>query len=200
MTTLPMHREFAETVDGPEQNERLTYRAAVPLTLLLAAEGVTLLFMHQLLRVHMFIGILLIPPVLLKLGSTGYRFARYYLGSPAYRSKGPPQLVLRLLAPFLVLATVAMLGSGVWLMLLGQRSGAVLELHKVCFIVWAVAFGVHFLVYAPRVLRSLAREMRHHVLGASKLLNVAVVSALALGLAIALVFLPDIRSWISGGY
>ena len=35
------------------------------------------------------IGMVLIPPVALKLGSTGYRFARYYLGSPVYRAKGP---------------------------------------------------------------------------------------------------------------
>ncbi len=45
--------------------------------------------MHGLLVAHMFIGLVLIPPVLLKLGSTGYRFARYYTGAPAYRAKGP---------------------------------------------------------------------------------------------------------------
>ena len=46
---------------------------------------------------HMFIGMVLIPPVLLKLGSTGYCFARYYLDTRAYREKGRPLTPLRLL-------------------------------------------------------------------------------------------------------
>jgi hypothetical protein len=37
--------------------------------------------------------------VLLKVGSTCWRFARYYGGAPAYRRKGPPPVVLRLLGP-----------------------------------------------------------------------------------------------------
>ena len=61
------------------------------------------------------IGMVLIPPVALKLGSTGYRFARYYLGSPVYRAKGPPLLPLRLLAPVLVLTTLLVFATGVWL-------------------------------------------------------------------------------------
>jgi hypothetical protein len=32
-----------------------------------------------------FIGMVLVPPVLLKVDSTGWRFARYYRGAPAYR-------------------------------------------------------------------------------------------------------------------
>src|SRR6266700_2655738 len=42
---------------------------------------------------HMFVGLLLIPPVALKLASTGYRFVRYYTASPAYRRKAPPPRV-----------------------------------------------------------------------------------------------------------
>ena len=48
--------------------------------------------MGGLVSAHMFIGMVLIPPVLLKLASTGYRFVRYYTGSQAYRAKGPPPL------------------------------------------------------------------------------------------------------------
>ena len=48
------------------------------LLVLLAVEGVTILFLRPLLSVHIFVGMLLIPPVALKLGSTGYRFVRYY--------------------------------------------------------------------------------------------------------------------------
>ena len=178
------------------QNEQLTYRAAVVLVVLLAVEGLTLLAMNRLLRVHMFVGLMLIPPVLVKLSSTGYRFARYYLHSDAYRAKGPPPLGLRVLAPFLVTSTVAMLASGVWLMLIGRRSNTLLEVHKVCFIVWACFFGVHFLAYAPRVLRSLSEPGRTSGSARSTLLNVTVMSGVVVGIAGAML-LPEIRGWIS---
>ena len=68
---------------GVAGNARLTGGVAAALLVLLAAEGATIPFIGQLLGPHIFIGMLLIPPVLLKLGSTGYRFARYYSGDPA---------------------------------------------------------------------------------------------------------------------
>ena len=46
-----------------------------------AVEGVTILELPRLLFLHFLIGLLLIGPVLLKIGSTGYRFVRYYTGS-----------------------------------------------------------------------------------------------------------------------
>ena len=55
-----------------------------------------------MLNAHMFLGMLLLGPVALKMGSTGYRFVRYYTGADAYRRKGPPAIELRLLAPFVV--------------------------------------------------------------------------------------------------
>ncbi len=78
-------RAGARRLGGVERNELLTVAAASVLTILLLAEGVTLLDMRGLLREHMFIGLVLIPPLLLKLASTGYRFARYYTGAAAYR-------------------------------------------------------------------------------------------------------------------
>src|SRR4051794_34861962 len=82
---------------GTEGNEILTSATAAILTILLIAEGITIIRRGGLVSVHMFVGMLLIPPVLLKLASTGYRFARYYMGARIYREKGPPLLVLRLL-------------------------------------------------------------------------------------------------------
>src|SRR3954471_16084138 len=122
---------------GTAGNEILTGVTAFVLALLLAVEGVTLLFLHQLLGVHMFVGLALIGPVALKLGSTGYRFARYYARSAAYRVKGPPALPLRMLAPVLVATTILVLGSGVALLLNGHRSDTVLLVHKASFIVWS---------------------------------------------------------------
>ena len=71
--------------------------AAALLLVLLVAEGLTILHVHSLLTPHVVIGMVLVPVVLLKIGSTTWRFARYYLGDPEYRRKGPPALLLRLL-------------------------------------------------------------------------------------------------------
>ncbi|MGH9114660.1 MAG: hypothetical protein ACRDWW_02405 [Acidimicrobiales bacterium] len=67
---------------GVESNSRLTASNAVVLLVLLAAEGATLLSVRSLLTPHVVIGMVLVPPVLLKIGSTGWRFVRYYRGSP----------------------------------------------------------------------------------------------------------------------
>jgi hypothetical protein len=60
---------------------------------------------RPLISPHVFIGMVLIPPVLVKVASTTWRFARYYQGAPAYRRKGPPPVALRLLG-FLLLSRV----------------------------------------------------------------------------------------------
>src|SRR3954447_10451548 len=125
-----------ERTGVPEGNAALTSAAAVALVVLLLAEGVTILDMGGLRTPHMFIGLVLIPPVLVKLGSTGYRFARYYLRTSAYREKGPPLTLLRLMAPVLVLTTVGVFATGVLLLLLGHRSDTLIQIHKVCFIAW----------------------------------------------------------------
>ena len=86
----PARRAERRADAGVAANARLTASNAVVLLVLLAAEGVTLLRVRELLTPHVFIGMVLIPPVLLKVASTGWRFARYYRGTPAYRRKGPP--------------------------------------------------------------------------------------------------------------
>jgi hypothetical protein len=136
---------------GPEGNERLTATAAILVLLLLAVEGATILFIRPLLTLHMFIGVMLIPVVGLKLASNGYRFARYYMGTPAYRHKGPPWLVMRLLAPVLVGATGVVLGSGVYLLATGQRAGAWVGVHKTSFVVWLALVSTHVIVYVWRL-------------------------------------------------
>jgi hypothetical protein len=188
---------------GTEGNEILTSATAVLLLVLLAAEGVTVVHMSGLLTVHMFLGMVLIPPVALKLASTGYRFALYYTGARPYRAKGPPALPLRLLAPVLVVATVTVLASGVWLLVLGRRSDVVLEVHKVSFIVWVALFGVHVLAYAPRVARSLLADWGAHrraaVPGAG-LRAMLIASALGGGVALALALLSAMSAWHGGGH
>jgi hypothetical protein len=90
---------------------------------------------------------LLIPPVLLKLGSTGWRFLRYYGGAAEYVRRGPPLLPLRLLAPLVVTATVAVFATGVALLAVGPRGGIVVGLHKASFVVWLVVTAVHVVAH-----------------------------------------------------
>ena len=189
--------EQRRSFGGVAGNEILTCAIAAVLTCLLLAEGVTLLRMGPLLIPHMFIGMVLVPLVLLKLGSTGYRFVRYYAHAPAYREKGPPLLPLRLLAPVLVAATLAVFATGVVLLVDGHKSDTLLLLHKVSFIVWGAVFGIHFLAYLPRMLRSLRADWtaRRRAVGGAGLRGMLVASALGGGVALALVLLPTIDGW-----
>jgi hypothetical protein len=142
--------------DPTAGNERLTATTATVLLVLLAVEGFTILSVRQMLSLHIVVGLLLIPPVALKLASTGYRFARYYLGDAAYVAKGPPHLAMRVMAPLLVLSTLTLLGTGVALLALGpdHHRDFVLGLHKASFLAWFALMSVHVLVYAPRLPRA----------------------------------------------
>src|SRR4051812_48669010 len=178
---------------GTEGNEILTSATAWVLVGLLAVEGFTIVNMHGLVSAHMFIGMVLIPPVVLKLASTGYRFARYYTGARAYRRKGPPLLPLRLMAPVLVASTVAVFVTGVLLLAAGHKSGTLLELHKLSFIVWAAVFAVHFLAYLPRIVRSLRADWaaaRRRAVPGTGVRALLVVAAVGSGTALALSLLP----------
>ena len=95
---MPARRAQRRADAGVAANARLTASNAVVLLVLLAAEGVTILRVRDLLTPHVFIGMVLVPPVLLKMASTGWRFARYYRGVPAYQRKGPPPLLQGLAA------------------------------------------------------------------------------------------------------
>ena len=187
-----------DRLGGTDGNELLTKATAAVLVLLLVAIGVTVINMHGLRNVHMWLGLLLIPPVLLKMGSTGYRFARYYTHSRPYRLKGPPELPMRLLAIVLVPSTVAVFVTGVVLMFDGHKVGWLLEFHKVSFIVWGVMFGVHFLVYIPRVARSLTEDWtagRRAAVPGAGLRGFLVAISVGAGLGLALALLPTIENW-----
>jgi hypothetical protein len=185
---------------GAEGNARLTSLAGGLLTVLLMVEGVTLLGMQSLLSVHVFVGMLLIGPVALKLGATGYRFVRYYTGAREYVENGPPTPLMRVLvAPVLVLSTVTLLGSGVGL-LVAPGHGLVLGLHKASFIVWSGAFGIHFLVYAIRAGRHFLTEFAAGSAGGRALRLALLVAALAAGVALAVLTYPLAAPWLHGTF
>ncbi|HLH65406.1 MAG TPA: hypothetical protein VKV27_06860 [Solirubrobacteraceae bacterium] len=141
---------------GTEGNERLTVITGHALILLLAALGVTIVAIGRLMWLHLFLGLVLIGPVALKLASTGHRFVRYYTGDPRYLAKGPPPPALRMLGPVVVALTVAVLASGVGLLVAGPGSGAERWLslaHKASFLLWLAATAIHVVGHLPELVR-----------------------------------------------
>jgi hypothetical protein len=153
--------ELRRTDPGPTGNERLTAITGAVLFVLLAAEGVTIVELRPLFSAHVFIGTVIIGPVLLKLASTGYRFGRYYAGSSPYRSKGPPRPLMRMLAPPLVVLTLVLLASGVALVAVGpDHAGPWAYLHTVSFVLWFGLASIHVVYYVWRVPRLMAADVR----------------------------------------
>ena len=204
------------TAGGTDGNERLTVLTGLLLIVLLAVLGVTIVWIGQLLWLHLFLGLLLIGPVVLKLLSTGYRFVRYYTASIAYRRKGPPPRVLRLLGPLVVLSTLAVFATGIGLLLLGPGSRQpMLLLHKASFIAWIALVAVHVLGHLPEIRRYLsgaaasrraaisarARSSRGRRPGATAGVggaggrSVSVALALLSGVALALALIPQFAAW-----
>src|SRR5438105_12068253 len=103
-----------------DQNERVTALAVASLYVLLVAVALTILRLPEELPLHYLVGFLLIPPVALKLASTGYRFTRYYLGGAGEgRADAPPALFRFIVAPLLVASTLVVFASGLELWAFG---------------------------------------------------------------------------------
>lgn len=144
---------------GVVGNERLTALTGAVLLALIVAELVTTASLHTLLSAHIFVGVLLAGPLILKLGSAGYRFLRYYTRSPAYVRKGPPRLALRVLAPLLVATTLLLIGSGIGLLVVGPgQEGLMMRLHAFSTLIWIPLLAIHAVAYFPRVPRLVADD------------------------------------------
>jgi hypothetical protein len=151
----------------------------------------------------MFLGLLLIPPVALKMASTGYRFVRYYTSNPTYRRKGPPAPLMRLLAPLVVISTVVVFASGVALLLEGPGSrGSLLLIHKASFVIWIAVTAIHILGHLSDLPRALTRK--HEVLPepdgyetgrAGRILSLS--GALVAGVALAILYVPQFAPWLN---
>ena len=187
--------------DGPQGNERLTAAVGLVLLVLTIVELGTVVFgLHQFLSPHVFVGLVLIPPVLLKLASTGWRFTRYYTGSEPYRLRGAPQLAMRMLAPLLVTATVVLFGSGVAMGILhGHSLVLARRLHGPASVLWMLLVGVHVLVYFKRALTSskqdvtaTSRASARGARGRTYLLAASVVAGIVVGAAT----LPVQHHWL----
>lgn len=180
---------------GSEGNARLTATTAAVLLVLLAAEGATIPFVRQQLPLHIFLGLLLIPPVLLKVASTAWRFTQYYLGSHEYVAKGPPHVLMRLLvAPAVVASTICVFGTGLLLVAMHPQRGIVLGLHKASFVVWFGAMALHVLGHVLKV-PGLARADLGATDSGARLRQLLVAGAIVAGLIVAIAGLPAAHSW-----
>jgi hypothetical protein len=142
---------------GPAGNASLTAWTGAVLLVLFLIELGTLLDLNGLIDWHIVVGTLLVPPALLKTGSTGWRIVRYYTRRDPYVTAGPPPMFLRVLGPLVVIFTMAVLGSGLALVALGPDASrqpflgllgftvSALTVHQGTFVVWAVVTGIHTL-------------------------------------------------------
>lgn len=180
---------------GPAGNALLTAWTGLVLLVLLFLEGLTLVDIHGLIDWHLALGVLLVPPALLKTATTTWRMLRYYAGDASYRAAGPPPMLLRVLGPLVVLTTVALLATGVALVLVGQTDSRralvdvlgvrvdLLFLHQASFFVWFAAMTLHVL---GRTLPAwqLARRSRPRVPGPGwRRMSLVVVGLAAFALA-----------------
>jgi hypothetical protein len=197
---------------GPAGNAKLTAWTGLLLLLLIVVEVITVLDVRGMLSWHVAVGSMLVPVALLKTGSTGWRFVRYYTGHREYREAGPPPTLLRILGPLVVLSTLGLLGTGLALIVLGPTSGRhplatvfgqgldVLTLHQALFIVFAVVTGLHLLArILPAVSLVLDRRQRtgadrSSLPGARRRTTLLIVAVLA-GIVTAMIFVGWETSW-----
>jgi hypothetical protein len=171
---------------NPGGNEQLTALAGILLVVFLAVEGATLLNLNALLTVHAFVGMFLLPVVALKMGSTAWRMASYYLGREEYVHRGPPAFPLRVfVAPVVVASTIVVFATGIYLLAVHETHGTAVGLHKASFVVWFVATSIHVLTR----LVPMREALRARYPGLGLRLGLA-AATLAAGTAVAVATLP----------
>lgn len=177
-----------------DRNRRLTAEAGLLLAPLLLLAGATgLLLQRGTLTLHIAIGLVLIPPLALKLASAGHRFARYHLRDAAYVAAGVPAPGLRPIAPPLVLAILVLMVSGVaiWLDPQGDAAAIWRAAHRLSFLVFGACLGAHVIVH---LLRTPTLNLNQRLPGRAAR-TVALATSVVLGLALA--FAALVADWPS---
>jgi hypothetical protein len=179
---------------GPRGNRHLTaLLGAFLLAGILAELGTLLLGLQRTLPWHIALGVALIPIVLLKLASTGWRMLRYYTHAPAYRAEGPPRPFLRGIAPIVVGSTLALLGSGVGLVIAGPHAHFFRALHGASFAIFLLVVGAHAIAHLPKVRHlAFADRVQGHALRRG-----AVAFALVTGGAVAVAAAQSSGPWLA---
>lgn len=209
------HRDdpVSPNTGGPAGNAQLTAWIGLALLVLFLVECATLISMSSLIVVHVFLGAFLLPLVLLKTATTGWRMLRYYRRTAEYVESGPPPVLLRVLGPLVVIGAFAVVGTGISLVVLGQSSHnqlfrllgfgvSAITLHQAAFVLWLSTTGLHVLgrfVPALQLSRLVPApsEVPHHVPGARgrvALATLTVGTAIATGALV----LSAAGSWTNG--
>lgn len=147
---------------GPAGNARFTALTGAMLLLPLAVVLISGVFFGDVKSLHFFVGFVVIPPVALKLATTGWHAARYYIRDRrdhGYRALGPPRWLSRALGPALVAAAIVVLASGVALWLGRTERGPWSTVHTDSAVVLALALGAHLLLRAWRTTWHTAAEL-----------------------------------------
>ena len=202
MTTGHGRHRARRAKAGVEGNARLTASLAVIILVVLGLEGLTILRIGNLLVEHVFIGMLVIPPIIYKMMSTSWRFLKYYTGDAEYQRKGPPPTILRLLGPILIVLTLIMLASGVILVYLAPAQRQFFFfIHRASFVLWFIVMAVHVLGHiletASLAPRDWMRRTRRQVVYSSRRQWIT-ASSLVIGLLLALVITPHAYGWWNG--
>jgi hypothetical protein len=194
-----------DTLGAIASNSRLTSSLGVVLLLTLFLEGLTIPIVGAHLSWHVFLGTVLIPVVVLKVGSTFWRFYRYYLGDPAYVEKGPPPILLRLLGPFVVVLSLEVLLSGLFLIVIAPSSirNLMLLAHKAGFVLWFGAMIIHVLGHLAETLREGTLDYRRYTrqsVARASLRQWLLAGSLAVGVLLAVWVTPYSNSFFAHGF
>lgn len=196
---------------GPAGNTRLTAWFGVALLCLLVVQIITLTDILGMMKWHVAVGLLLIPPSLAKVASTGWRIVRYYTRTASFRKAGPPPLLLRLLGPVLILSTLSVLATGLVVLWVGQLEGdrpvytlfgstwSAKDMHQASYSVWIFAAGFHVLARLVTALKTigLARSSATGVPGGAAR-SKAMLATASTAVALAIVAYPTGHSWTAG--
>ena len=190
MSSKPIEDGRIAPLPGVTANSRLTALTGALLIVLLGLMGITILSVRAMLPQHFLLGFVLLPPLALKVASSGYRFARYYAGDFGYRQAGPPRVLLRLIAPLLVAATAAVFITGLELWFFGLRFGSIwVGAHKFSFIIWLPLAGVHVLGHVGKTGAAVAAELSNSPAAPATTRRSLVIGSLVAGAVLAAVSL-----------
>jgi hypothetical protein len=183
-------------------NERLTALAGAVLLVLILVEIVSSVSLRAGIAIHIFVGVGLSGPLVVKIGSTGYRFLRYYTKSPAFVRRGPPHLALRVLAPLLLVMTLVVIGSGIGLVVTGpEQAGPLLPMHNLSVLVWLSLIAIHIGAYIWRTPRLVADDWSKpsgRSLQKARGLRLGVnLGALLAGTVAAILLFPGTTPWVA---
>jgi hypothetical protein len=113
--------------------------------------------------------------------------------------------VLRVIAPMVALSTISLLASGLLLALEGpSHRGPLVLIHQASCVIWVVFIAMHVVGHLPAIIasrraprRAVARSARFRPGATGRW--IALTVALAAGLALAFVLMPDAAAWSAGG-